>query len=748
MPRTSFAASAILVCAGTVAGQTSVKIDFGKDVQPIFQSNCVSCHGPLQQMAGFRLDQRRYALPNRVGANGARIVPGDSERSRLYLKISGNKNGLQMPPTGPLSPEQIGTIKAWIELGAEWPDNLSGETPALSPDPKAARMMDALRNGNRQEFDQLVFDDPKAIDARGPGGATPLMYAALYGDPASLQRLLENGANPNLKNDAGATALMWAVDDEEKTRLLLDRGADPNARSGEGRTPLIIAAGRSGSSGIVKLLLEHGADPSAMTPQGQSPFTAAAFAGDADVLRILIAHGADAKSRAGAVANAADARCSACLALSIDAANQRALNDAMVSSAQLSDLPALKALLDRGAQANANNPFGDGFSALMLTVGSEAASLEAVKMLIDRGADVNAQNPHGETILDVARGQGTTPTVEFLKKAGARESNPLSAAQLKPEPAKSIRAAIERAIPPLQRADVVFFKKAGCLSCHNNSLTAMTLTAARKNRIPVNEDIAQRQLRISGIYIESWRERALQGVGIPGSQDTISYILAGMAAANYPPDAATDALARFLKNRQQPDGRWRLSASGGSRSPIESSEIEVTAMSMRAIQAYAPKAQRTEYQKAVQLGASWLAKEQPRTNEDHAFQLLGPIWAGGDKPDRDKDAIRKASRALLTEQRPDGGWAQLTTLTSDAYATGQALVALRDCGALKVTDTAYKRGVQFLVNSQLADGSWHVKSRALPIQPYFESDFPHGRDQFISAAATNWAVMALAPLAK
>jgi hypothetical protein len=56
---------------------------------------------------------------------------------------------------------------------------------------------------------------------------------------------------------------------------------------------------------------------------------------------------------------------------------------------------------------------------------------------------------------------------------------------------------------------------------------------------------------------------------------------------------------------------------------------------------------------------------------------------------------------------------------------------------------AIQRGIQYLLNSQLEDGSWYVRTRAAAIQPYFESDFPHGPDQFISAAATNWAAMAL-----
>ena len=52
------------------------------------------------------------------------------------------------------------------------------------------------------------------------------------------------------------------------------------------------------------------------------------------------------------------------------------------------------------------------------------------------------------------------------------------------------------------------------------------------------------------------------------------------------------------------------------------------------------------------------------------------------------------------------------------------------------------------MNTQLEDGSWHVRSRCIPFQPYFESGFPHGHDQWISVAATNWASMALVPAAR
>lgn len=59
------------------------------------------------------------------------------------------------------------------------------------------------------------------------------------------------------------------------------------------------------------------------------------------------------------------------------------------------------------------------------------------------------------------------------------------------------------------------------------------------------------------------------------------------------------------------------------------------------------------------------------------------------------------------------------------------------------TDASFKRGIEYLLRTQLEDGPWYVKSRAMTFQPYFESGFPHGYDQWISAAGSNWAVMAL-----
>ena len=99
--------------------------------------------------------------------------------------------------------------------------------------------------------------------------------------------------------------------------------------------------------------------------------------------------------------------------------------------------------------------------------------------------------------------------------------------------------------------------------------------------------------------------------------------------------------------------------------------------------------------------------------------------------------------SLRQEQRKDGGWAQLPTLESDAYATGEALYTLAQFVKDPMTDPAWRRGLRFLLETQEDDGTWHVARRAFPFQPTMKSGFPHHRDSWISAAATSWAVLAL-----
>jgi squalene cyclase len=125
--------------------------------------------------------------------------------------------------------------------------------------------------------------------------------------------------------------------------------------------------------------------------------------------------------------------------------------------------------------------------------------------------------------------------------------------------------------------------------------------------------------------------------------------------------------------------------------------------------------------------------------EDAFMRLVGFKWSGASEAE-----IKNAAKALLALQRSDGGWANNPNMPSDAYETGGALVALAESKAINVSDSAYQRGIQYLLSTQFPDGSWHVRSRAIKFQPYFQSGFPFGHDQWISAAATSWAAQAIA----
>ena len=229
--------------SGPTSAQSPAPVDFARDVQPLLRANCYGCHGESLQSGNFRLDRRRDSLPNRVGANGARIVPGNSAASRLYVRVSGSQGGLQMPPTGALRPRRDRHHQGVDRSGrARGPTSSTASSRRRHAIPSRTSCSTRCVRAIVATVERLLKQSPAAARAPGSAGITPLMYAALYRDLPSLRRLLDLGADANAKNDAGATALMWAVDDLEITRLLLDRGADPNARSVDGRTPLLLAA--------------------------------------------------------------------------------------------------------------------------------------------------------------------------------------------------------------------------------------------------------------------------------------------------------------------------------------------------------------------------------------------------------------------------------------------------------------------------------------------------------------------------
>ncbi|HWD00684.1 MAG TPA: ankyrin repeat domain-containing protein [Candidatus Sulfopaludibacter sp.] len=734
-------ALAALLSAGIVCAQTPAKVDFAKEVAPILRQNCVGCHGPALQSSGLRLDRKSAVIGRRA------VVPGSSENSFLMHRLTGNAYGLQMPPTGPLHAEQIQTIKTWIDQGADWPDALANEVELPPLNPAAISMVEALHNGDVAGFLKTAAADPKLLNARGPEGSTPFMYAVLYTGVPTLQLLLKQGADVNKKNDAEATALMWAATDLAKTRLLVEHGAEVNARSGDLRTALMVAARRPGNSATVKYLLEHGAKPNPNShPDTESaPLAEAATAGDAASVELLLSHGAETKGGAKAALTMSVAmRCPKCLTLlAAKDIDKKAYTRALPDIASLGDTNAVRVFLDHGADVNYVDPLGR--TPLMYAAASDILPVDEVKLLIERGADVNAKSAHkdggdlGLSVLDIARLHGENPVADLLVKAGAKPTA-MRAPVLKARSENTVPRAIEAALPLIQRADAAFPPKAACVSCHNNSFAAMAVGLARGNGFSVNEDIAGRQQKGNIFGLAQLRDNLHQGFITPVEEffgpSVIGYILLGLDAEHFKGDVSTDAAAMYLKNRQTPEGEFPYVAAD-IRPPICSDYIGQTAISMRSLQLYAPKTEKAAYDQAVQLAASWILKAKPRGTEDRIWRMVGLAWGS-----KDKQAAQSAMRDLVATQHADGGWSDIDTMASAAYATGRVLVGLQTAG-MSVSDPAFQRGVQYLLKTQQEDGSWYVRSRAMAFQPYFDAGFPHGFDQWISAAGTSWATMAL-----
>src|SRR5215475_11336709 len=104
------------------------RIDFKRQIEPIFARNCYQCHGAKKSMGQLRLDDKESALKG--GLSGAAIIPGDSKQSLLMKRILGEGDVARMPMGGaPLKPAEIALIRRWIEQGANWSGDDQSPTP-------------------------------------------------------------------------------------------------------------------------------------------------------------------------------------------------------------------------------------------------------------------------------------------------------------------------------------------------------------------------------------------------------------------------------------------------------------------------------------------------------------------------------------------------------------------------------------------------------------------------------------------
>jgi squalene cyclase len=299
-----------------------------------------------------------------------------------------------------------------------------------------------------------------------------------------------------------------------------------------------------------------------------------------------------------------------------------------------------------------------------------------------------------------------------------------------------IRAAAERAIAPLQKSLVVYSEKRDCFSCHHQAVSLVALKIAAARGLAVDEEAIHGAVALTAADLESALASYRKGEGQPGGVTRAAYALWALEEGGYPTDEITAAVTGYLVKADMRRDHWTTSS---RRPPIEASSYTATALALRALRYYGVRSQAGIAEDRGRQARAWLAVGRPVDTEDRVFRLWGLKYA-----DATPEQRRAAARDLLAAQRDDGGWAQTDKLKSDAYATGSVLVALHQAGGLAADDRAYRRGVAFLLRTQKADGTWYVASRSKPFQPYFESGFPYGKDQFIAVAASGWAAAALA----
>lgn len=595
----------------------------------------------------------------------------------------------------------------------------------------------AIRNNDPTTLQRLLNRGIGA-NIRDAEGTPALMAAVLYAGADSVKLLLDHGADPNARNAAGATALMWAMPDLMKARLLIASGADVNARSTNlERTPLLIAAGYPGSIPVLQLLVDNGADLHAKDRSGIHALGRATSTADVEVVRFLVDHGCN-PNEPGYGTNVRYARHYRPTLEYLMSKGAKVEKDALAMAAHWQDSQLIKSWIELGADVNARaGPYRR--TALITAAASEQAEAAMLQLLLEKGADPNAEDLDGERPLDWAWYRADRNKIETLERYGAtRGHGPRQNTYPAPQPGGIVdpRVSVRRAVNLLLPAAPVVYEKRACISCHSQALVAVAAAMARQKGIAIHEDLEQTNLRQIGAAYQVAAEQAMQGDQPAGNIITIGYVMMALAAERHPFDKVTAALAHIAASVQLPDGSW--TPNGVSRPPMEDSLVTATAMGVRALTLYRMKAREREVAEYLSRAKRWLLAVDARSAEDRAMRLMALVWTHAARAD-----VERALRQVLDQQQTGGGWPQRDDFEPDAYATGQSLYALLTAG-VPTTNEACRKGIQFLLRNQYQNGAWLVKTRSFPTQPYFESGYPFGNNQWISAAGASWAALAIA----
>ncbi len=365
-----------------------------------------------------------------------------------------------------------------------------------------------------------------------------------------------------------------------------------------------------------------------------------------------------------------------------------------------------------------------------------------MKLLLDRGADPNAKMTEGETSLDWAIYSGDRAKIQALEQHGAMRGTGPRHDDIPPPAAGGIvdpRVSLTRSVARVLDVAPKFREQtaAKCISCHHNAMPALAAATARRKGIEIDAAKAERNLDDILTFFRINAPRMMLGdPAVGGEALTAGYAQIALAANGHPPDRVTATMTHWVLARQMPDGRWL--GNGLNRPPSEYSNISHTAIAAGGLVAYPLPGRQKEIDESLRKARQWLLAAEAKSAEERGMRLMGLVWTKASRPD-----VTAAIKAVRDAQEAGGGWSQFARTDADAYATGLSLYALHVAG-VPATDAAYKKGIAFLLRTQYQDGPWLVRTHSFPVQRYFESGFPFGRHQWISAAGTSWASLAIA----
>src|SRR5207249_1107674 len=263
----------------------------------------------------------------------------------------------------------------------------------------------------------------------------------------------------------------------------------------------------------------------------------------------------------------------------------------------------IETLLDMGPDINARTA-SFGRTPLINAASSELAGAATLKLLLEKGADPNLADNDGERALDWATHRADQAKIDVLKQFGAKDAE-TARDKTYPNPGgvSDARTSLARSVALLLPTSQIPFQKRACITCHNQSMPAQVAAAAREHGVPVNEELAKKNLKqIRAVYRPLGAE-SMQGSLVPGGDLTVGYIVMALAAEKHPLDKMTAALTHRVAGRQMPDGSWIESQ---TRPPMEYSTISRTAMAVRTITLYPIEGRKKELDQKLVRARTWL----------------------------------------------------------------------------------------------------------------------------------------------